>query len=202
MTPTTDPPTRRRPPGRRAGDSGTRDAILSAALALFAERGYDGTSMRAIAVAAGVDPALIRHYFGDKETLFATTIADRSNLPALMARSLERSHQSTDGQQFTDTYLRLWEDPATQPVLRALVRSASTSPTAADLLRQTLDSHLQTEALAAEPEHARRVALAAAHLFGVAFARHVLRLPAVTALDHDDLVAAVAPAIQRYLDGS
>ena len=65
---------RRRPTGRRGGDSGTRDDILRAARDLFAARGYDGASLRAIAAQAGVDPALIRHFFGDKDGLFAATL--------------------------------------------------------------------------------------------------------------------------------
>ena len=76
------------PPRRRAGNSGTRDAILDAAISLFSERGYESSSMRAIAAGAGVDPALIRHFFSDKETLFATAIADRTPIFEQLAASL------------------------------------------------------------------------------------------------------------------
>ena len=87
MTPVPRPRTNPRT-GRRAGNSGTRDAILDAATALFAERGYEGASMRTIAAAAGVDPALIRHFFDDKDTLFATVIADRTIIFQQLAASL------------------------------------------------------------------------------------------------------------------
>ena len=56
--------------GRRPGNPDTREAILTAAREAFAERGYDAASIRAIATRAGVDPALVHHYFGAKEQLF------------------------------------------------------------------------------------------------------------------------------------
>ena len=132
-------PLRVRPTGRRPGDSGTRDAILDAALALFAERGYDGASMRAIAAAAGVDPGLIRHFFGDKETLFATTVSDRTAIPERLAASLQGGPDDL-GRRVTDAYLRLWDDPQIRPILLALVRSATTSPRAAEMLRDDLEA--------------------------------------------------------------
>ncbi|MCL2423496.1 MAG: TetR family transcriptional regulator [Micrococcales bacterium] len=181
---------RRRPTGRRAGDSGTRDNILDAASTLFAERGYDATSVRAVAESAGVDPGLIRHFFGDKSTLFATVVADRTSIPSRLASALD-GDQNTLGARVADAYLRLWDDPQTRPTLLALVRSATTSPEAAAMLRDTLTSR------APVPHHG--IALAASHLFGIAFTRHIVALPAITALDHETLVAAVAPTIQHYL---
>ncbi|MCL2467507.1 MAG: TetR family transcriptional regulator [Micrococcales bacterium] len=185
---------RGRPTGRRTGDSGTRDAILDAALTLFAERGYDAASVRAIAESAGVDPALIRHFFGDKNTLFATVVADRTSIPARLGAALD-GDPSTLGARVADAYLRLWEDPQTRPTLLALVRSATTSPHAADMLRDLLAGR----APALAPDKAQGTALAASHLFGIAFTRHIIKLPAITACDHDTLVAAVAPTIQHYL---
>jgi AcrR family transcriptional regulator len=190
-------PARRRPTGRRPGDSGSRDAILDAALDLFAEHGYDGASMRAIAAAAGVDPALIRHFFGDKETLFTTVVADRTAIPGRLAAALSGDRE-TVGERITDTYLSLWEEPGTRPILLALVRSAASSPTAASMLRELLGGIVEGQT-GGEPFHAEAFALAGSHLFGLAVARHVLGLPALTALDHDTLVARVAPTVSRYL---
>ncbi|MFC0712994.1 TetR/AcrR family transcriptional regulator [Cellulomonas biazotea] len=183
--------------GRRTGDSGTRDAILDAALALFAERGYDGASIRAIASAAGVDPALIRHFFGDKDTLFATVVADRTAIPGIVGRAIG-GDPATAGRAVTDAYLRLWEAPATRPVLLALVRSAVTSERAAQMLREILLTHTAQ----ADPDRARRATLAGTHLLGVAVARHVVHLPPIADLTHDELVDEVAPTIQRYLTGT
>lgn len=204
----TQAPSRARPTGRRVGDSGTRDAILDAALVLFAERGYDGASIRSIAAAAGVDPALIRHFFGDKDTLFATAVADRSTIPERLAGSFSGDPDSI-GERVTDSYLQLWEDPKTRPILLALVRSATSSGRAADMLREILwsrarshDARLENDDPEPDDERVQRIALAAAHLFGVAVARHVIALPPITALDHDSLVAQIAPTIQRYLTGT
>jgi AcrR family transcriptional regulator len=191
---------RKRPTGRRTGDSGTRDAILDAARDLFAERGFDGTSVRAIAAAAGVDPALIRHFFGDKDTLFTTTVADRTNIPRHLAESLA-GDPATLGERVTDTYLRMWEEPDYQPILMSLVRSAVTSEHAADMLKEMLISRVRNdEAIGpVDDERMRRISLAVSHLLGVAFARFIIKIPAIADLSHQTIVAEVAPAVQRYL---
>ncbi|WP_282947934.1 TetR/AcrR family transcriptional regulator [Cellulomonas endometrii] len=197
MAATTGP---RRPTGRRAGDSGTRDAILDAALRLFAEHGYDGASIRAIASAAGVDPGLVRHFFGDKDALFASVLADRTTIPARVAAAMA-DDSSTAGRAATDTYLRMWEEPGTRPILLALVRSATTSARAAAMLREIILTRVQGEP-GMDDERIGRVGLAASQLLGVAVARHVIELPPVVRLSHEELVDQVAPTIQRYLDGT
>lgn len=193
-------PQRRRPTGRRAGDSGTRDAILEAALALFARHGFEGASIRAIASTAGVDPALIRHFFGDKEALFVTALAARSEIPERLAAAAARSGPSA-GHAFADAYLGMWEDPETRPVLLALVRSAVTSPRAGALLRETFIARI-VDRFPVGPEDLGPVALAGAHLLGIALARHVIELPLIVAISHEELVEQVAPTIQRYLTGT
>lgn len=197
---TSTAPRRKRPTGRRTGDSGTRDAILDAARDLFASEGYAGASIRAIATAARVDPALIRHFFSDKDTLFATVVADRSTIPQRIAEALH-GDPDTIGERFTDTYLRLWEDPDTRPVLLALARSACTSEQKATLLQDTLGSRIKNRIgeTGATGDETTRLGLAAAHLFGLATARHLMHVPAIADLTHDELVAQVAPTIHRYL---
>jgi AcrR family transcriptional regulator len=193
-------PSRKNPGGRRPGDSGTREAILDSARVLFADRGYEGASLRAIASDAGVDPALIRHFFGDKQSLFAATVADRTTLPERMLGALAGDPADV-GRRFTSTYLLLWEDPDTRPLLHALVRSAATSPAAADMVVELLQGRLRSQE-GVDDALVQRVSLAAAHLLGVAFARHILRMPPLADLPHDDLVDEVAPTIQRYLSGT
>jgi AcrR family transcriptional regulator len=199
MTPVPRPRTNPRT-GRRAGNSGTRDAILDAATALFAERGYQGASMRTIAATAGVDPALIRHFFGDKDTLFATVIADRTIIFQRLAASLP-GDPSQIGTRVADAYLQLWEQPHTRSILMTIVRSATTSEKAAQMLRYALADTIRDHA--GEPDHrkAQLLALAGSQLFGLAIARHIIKVPAITQLALDDLVAEVAPTIQRYLTG-
>ena len=191
---------RKNPGGRRPGDSGTREAILDAARLLFAERGYEGASLRAIASTAGVDPALIRHFFGDKQSLFAATVADRTTLPERMLGAIAGDPADV-GRRFTDAYLRLWEAPDTRPLLHALVRSAATSQGAADMVVDLLQGRMRSHE-GVDDVIAQRISLAGAHLLGIAFARYILRMPPLADLSHDDLVAEVAPTIQRYLSGT
>jgi AcrR family transcriptional regulator len=191
---------RKRPGGRRAGDSGTREAILDAATELFSQRGYDGSSLRAIAAAAGVDPALIRHFFGGKDTLFAAVVADRTTIMERLAGSLAGDQRSA-GLRVAGTYLRLWEDPQTRPVLLAITRSATTSERAAQMLTEALGGKIRAAA-GQDAERTRRVALAGSHLFGLAVARHIIKQPSLAEMDLDQLIAQVAPTIQRYLTGN
>ncbi|WP_186812567.1 TetR/AcrR family transcriptional regulator [Cellulomonas composti] len=193
-------PGRKNPGGRRPGESGTRDAILDAALRLFSEHGYDGASVRAIAAGAGVDPALIRHFFGDKDGLFAAVVTDRTAVTQRLSQAVSADPDEL-GRAVTDAYLRLWEAPDTGPILLALVRSVTASETAASMLRAVMISRIST-APWVEAERSRHVALAAAHLFGVAAARHVLKVAPITEFTHDELVDQIAPTIQRYLDGT
>ncbi|WP_431279222.1 TetR/AcrR family transcriptional regulator [Leifsonia poae] len=191
---------RKRPTGRRGGDSGTRDAILDSARDLFSERGFEGASIRAIATRAGVDPALIRHFFKDKDTLFAATLVDRTAIPERMAASFVGDIDGL-GARVADSYLRLWEEPETRPILFSLVRSAVTSSRAAEMLIEVMGTRIRDHpnggALGDERMH--RIALAGAHLFGVAMARYVVKVPPIARLSHETLVAEVAPSIQRYL---
>ena len=194
------------PGGRRPGSSGTREAILAAARAGFAERGYGGTTIRAVAGAAGVDPALVLHFFGTKDALFATCLELPPEIVARMPAAFA-GDPDTLGERLTRTYLSLWEDPATGPALLAVVRSAVSSQGAAHRLGEFVGSLL----LAPTAELGRslgytnapelRVALASAQLVGVALSRYVVRLEAVTQADLETLVAAVAPSVQRYLTG-
>lgn len=156
--------------------------------------------MRAIAARAGVDSGLIRHFFGDKETLFATTMADRTVIPERMAAAVAGPRE-TLGVRAVDAYLRLWEDEDTKPILLALVRSAMTSQHGIELLVEVIGGRVRESAPLPSPDdpNAPRLALAVAHLFGVAVARNVLRMPVLVDLPHDELVAQLAPVIQGYL---
>ncbi|UQN28726.1 TetR family transcriptional regulator [Brachybacterium kimchii] len=203
MTDTSPQPRRKRPTGRRTGDSGTRDAILDSARDLFAEHGYEGASLRAIAARAGVDSGLIRHFFGDKESLFATTMADRTVIPERLAAAVAGPIE-TLGARATDAYLRLWDDEETKPILLALVRSAMTSQHGAELLVDVIGGRVREASPlpSLDDPRAPRFALAVSHLFGVAVARNVLKMPVLAEMPHDELVAQLAPTIQNYLTGT
>lgn len=190
------------PGGRRPGSSGTREAILAAARTGFAERGYAGTTIRAVASAVGVDPALVLHFFGTKDELFAACLELPPEMVARMPAAFS-GDPSTVGKRVTRAYFSLWEEAETGPVMMSVVRSAVSHEAAARRLREFAESlllaptadRLQVDALEL------RVALASAQLVGLALARYVVRIEPIAHADLDDLVAAVAPSVQRYLTG-
>lgn len=193
----------KRPSGRRSGDSGTREAILDSALELFSQTGFEATSIRTIATSAGVDPALIRHFFGDKATLFATTLAEHTSIPQRLGEAFD-GDPAHIGVRVVDTYLHLWEEEETLHIMLAIVRSAATSASAAEMLKTVLGSRMRgvAQLSAEDPDQSKRVALAASHMLGIGFTRYVIKLPDITSRTHEELVAEVGPVIQRYLTGT
>lgn len=193
------PSPRKRAPGRPSGDGNSREAILDAARNLFGTHGYDGASLRAIAGEAGVDPALIRHFFTGKEGLFAATIADRTTIPERMIAAFS-GDADTVGHRLANVYFDLWEDDETGPMLRAMVRTALTSVSGADLLRELMSAKIADSVdLAGDPERALRMALVGSHLLGVATARYLVGVEPVTRIERDHLVEILAPVLKRYL---
>ncbi|WP_116213228.1 TetR family transcriptional regulator [Streptomyces olivoreticuli] len=186
------------------GGPGARERILTAARAEFAERGYDKASIRAIARGAGVDPALVHHYFGPKEQIFAAAI-EVAFAPALQAPDVVlKGGLDTAGERMARFFLGLWEDPVTREPLLAIVRSAVANETAAAVFRDLVSSRLMARiADELDIEDPRlRAELAAAHLVGVAMLRHVIKVEPLASADMEEVIAQVAPAIQRHLSGT
>jgi AcrR family transcriptional regulator len=173
---------------------------MAAAREQFANKGYDGASLRTIAATAGVDTGLIRHFYGSKDDLFAATLHIPEEIPQRVLGALAGDPESL-GERMTDAYLRLWEDPATAEPILAIARSAIASNKAADHLRTILGARLlhQASPQLASDRQDTRAALAGAHLMGIALGRYVLCVEPLTSLDRDTLIAMCAPAIQRYL---
>ncbi len=191
----------RRRTGRRPGNPDTREAILAAARTAFAERGFDRASIRAIAAAAGVDPALVHHYFGSKDKLFLTAMnapADpRELLPAVVAGDPDGL-----GERLVRMFVGLWDSPAGTAGV-ALLRSAVSNEWTARLLREFLTTQVLRRVLDhldLDPaEVPLRGSLVASQLAGLAMMRHVIKLEPVASADPETLVAAIGPTIQRYL---
>jgi AcrR family transcriptional regulator len=186
--------------GRRPGSHDTRAEILAAARHAFSARGYDATSVRTIAHEAGVDPSLVHHYFGRKEQLFVAAmdlpIDPTVALPAALAG--DREHL---GERLVELQLRLWGDPQGREALLAMVRSASSSEQVAAMLREFLGSTLLARVLPlfeGVPDAALRAAGVASQLVGVAFARHVVQLPALKDASDAEIVTVVGAAVQSY----
>jgi len=195
--------------GRRAGDSGTRETILDSARGQFAEHGYDRATIRAIAAAAGVDPALVHHFYGTKERLFAAAmqlpVVPSEVISAALAEA-GRGPGESAGEHLVRSALALWEIAELRGAFVALLRSALTSRPAAVMLREFLtEAILQPVASLAgstDPEStAFRASLIASHMLGLALTRYVLQFGPVAAASADDLAVAIGPAIDRYLTG-
>ncbi|MEU9013772.1 TetR family transcriptional regulator [Streptomyces sp. NPDC048479] len=195
-------PRRRGRPARTEADEGpgARERILEAARTEFAERGYDKTTVRGIAKAAGVDPALVHHYFGTKDEVFAAAI-EVSFEPALVIPAILGQGTDGIGERLARYFIGVWENPATRGPLLAIVRSALTHEAAAKVLRGFVLRRL-LERLAGDldvPDPKFRAELAASHMIGIAILRYVIKVEPLASADPEEIVAMVAPTLQRYL---
>lgn len=190
--------------GRRKGSPDTRDAILAAARATFAERGFDGASIRAIATSAGVDPALVHHYFGTKEQLFLATIGAPID-PADFVPAALAGDDDGIGERVVRMFIGIWDDPKTGPMVLALVRSSLQHDWSARMLREFLNMQILRRVIVrldiTPSEAPVRAALTASQMFGLGIARYVLKLEPLASAEPEAVVALVAPTIQRYLTG-
>ncbi|MCX4958946.1 TetR family transcriptional regulator [Streptomyces virginiae] len=206
MSDTPDAPKpRRRGPGRPRQDEaddgpGTQERIRLAAREVFAERGYDKTSVRGIAKVAGVDPALVHHYFGSKDDLFAAAV-EVSIEPALVVPAIIGEGPDGIGERLARYFLGVWENPVTRVPLLAVIRSALTHEAAAKVLRELVLRRLLAR-VAADldvPDPTFRAELAASHMVGIAILRYVVQVEPLASADPEKIVALVAPTLQRYL---
>jgi AcrR family transcriptional regulator len=189
--------------GRRPGNPDTRDAVLAAARAAFAERGFDGATIRGIAGAAGVDPALVHHYFGNKDKLFLAAIEAPANPADLLPEVLAGGRDNL-GENIVRLLLRVWDGPM-RPAALALVRSAVGNEWTAKLLREFLVSQVLRRVVGTldMPSREREIrgSLAASQLIGLVMGRYVLKLEPLATASPESLVAAIGPNVQRYLTG-
>ncbi|MEH0842387.1 TetR family transcriptional regulator [Micromonospora sp. CPCC 205711] len=189
--------------GRRPGNPDTREAILTAARTTFAERGFDAASIRTIAAAAGVDPALVHHYFGTKEELFRATVSIPIDPAELLPRVLAGGREEV-GERLVRTFLTVWDSPVGTAAV-ALLRSAVSNQWTARLLREFLVTQILRrvlDQLDLDPaEVPLRGALVATQIAGLAMMRYVIRLEPVASADPETLVAMIGPTVQRYLTG-
>jgi len=196
---TAEAPRRR---GRPAGQPNniTKDRILAAAREEFSARGYDKTSIRGIGKAAGVDAALVHHYFGTKEQIF-TTAVEVSLAPAMDIPAAISGGVGGIGERMARFMLEIWENPETRGPLLAVVRSAVTNDTAAALFRGLVSRTLLSRAAGEleAPDAEFRVQLAASQLVGIIMLRYVVKVEPMASAAPEQLVRMVAPALQRYL---
>ena len=190
--------------GPRTGED-TRGAILQAARAEFARAGYDGASLRGIARLAGVDPALVHHYFGGKVELFAQSVVvlTLTEPPQQLVERVLAGPREHVGRRGVEVFLALWDTQGDRFV--ALIRSAAASEDIARGLREFLAREIfgriarEVDPGAGEAELSARAGLAAAQMMGLALARYVVRVPGVADAPPELLVDRVGLALQGYL---
>ena len=189
--------------GRRPlGSPDARRAVLDAARELFAELGFERTTMRAVAARAGVDPALIYHYFDDKDELLFAALqppVDEAIVFAGLAGAADRA-----GEELVRRLIGLWEDrPEIREQMTAILRTGLSHDRASRLLRDILSSFILAALgdVLADDRRELRVALIGSQIGGLMLARYVLGVPGASAASPEDLVQAVGPTVQRYLTG-
>ena len=176
----------------------TRRAILDTARATFAARGYQQTTIRAVAAQAGIDPSMVMRYFGSKAGLF--TAAATLNLPAPDLRSVTPDQR---GEVLVRHVVQRWENSVADDNLVLLLRTAVTNDDVAAQLQAQINT-LIIEPIAAlgDPDAGHRAALIGTQLLGLALCRYILHLEPVTSMPLETLIRATAPVIQRYLTAS
>lgn len=188
--------------GRRPGDARTRDQILAAARESFGANGYDATTMRGVATAAGVDAALVHYFFGTKDGLFAAVMKVPVS-PSQVAEEVLAGGVDGLGDRLARRFLEVWDDPETGPPLVGLIRGAASHQPSADQLREFVGREIlgRIAATLGRPDAALRANLCGAQLMGTALLRYVLRVEPIASAEREAIAAWLGPTLQRYLTG-
>jgi AcrR family transcriptional regulator len=185
--------------GRRPGPTNTPEAILAAARELFAERGFQATTIRAVAGSAGVNTALVHHYFGTKEQLFLAALKLPLNPADAIAALLAAGPREQFAERFVRFFVTAWRDPETGQQLQAVVRSAASTEQGATLVRDLVEDVVLDRGAAALGVSKLRLAVAWSHLLGLMMGATIVGIESLASASDDELVELIAPAIHRYL---
>ncbi len=156
--------------------------------------------MRSIALAAGVDTGMIRHWFGDKQGLFAATVLDRTPVVSRLSAVIADTSPGR-GRRLASAYLDLWEDADAGPILMALVRSSVTDSAVPAAVRRAIGGGVMDREFSGDPADTG-LALVGSHMLGVAVARYVVELPALATMPRDVLLDQLGPVLDGYLGRS
>jgi AcrR family transcriptional regulator len=188
------------PRGRRTGPTRTRQTIVEAARAAFAAGGYDAVSLRSIARAAGVDPALVHHFFESKSALFTAAMSLPVD-PEPFVAALLAGDRNTLGERLVLALVELWDRPDGFQGFLGLLRGAVSHPDAARMLREFVTREIlgRLAAAAAPDDPQARAALAGTQIIGLAMGRKIVGIAPLAEADPAWLAATIGPTIQRYL---
>ncbi len=189
--------------GRRPGGADTKTALLDAAREVFAQQGYDGATVRVIATRAGVDAAMVNHWFGSKEGLFVQAVLKLPFEPGELIDRLVDGPADTLGERIVRTFVTIW-DATGGGHFTALIRSVSSQEQAAHLLNDFFVKQVfsRIAGSVSDDRPLFRGSLVGSQVVGMGIARYVVKFEPMATADVDTLVAAVAPNIQRYLTGN
>lgn len=186
--------------GRPPGQSTVRRDMLDSAVRLFAERGFEGTTLRAVTDRAGVDVALVKHYFGNKQGLFEEAVLevtdDISDLFEVLRNPGSGTSGRTTARAIADAYLCIWETEPNATRMKAFLRAALESEGLRTRVQQVINERLENYTTA---EHRPRLQLLATHLVGVGITRYILEFSPLSELSHEQMVDDLAPMIESYL---
>ena len=176
--------------------------IVTAAREEFAEHGWAGTTLRAVARAADVDPALVYHYFGSKEGLLDAA----TNPPQKWLESVAKVWTTPIdqlGAALITLLLASWADDEIGPTLRAVLQTAAHEPSTREKLRRIVEGSLMGVSELGSDEHDRLVrrGLIASQMMGFALMRYVWKIEPIASMTDDEAIAAIAPNLQRYVTG-
>ena len=188
--------------GRRADGGQAKEAIQQAARQLFAEHCFDRTSVRQVALAAGVDPMLVTHYFKTKAGLFAAVVQPPVKPRVAIDFALEEGPEHV-GERLARFVLRTLETPESQKWIVAMVRAATAEPEVAAVVRERMAEPMVIPLAKAaggdDPEY--RAMLVITQLLGLVMGRYILKIEPLASRPVADVVADLAGTFQRYLTG-
>jgi AcrR family transcriptional regulator len=179
----------------------TRQWLIEVAQREIAERGLTGVSMRSIAARADVDPSLVRHYFGSKQTLLQQALNVSLDTDELVAEAL-RGTPTGVGRRTVKLLLALCDDPRTSA--RAVVGFSVplSSPEATDPDTAYLRAVFRRIAERIAPDrHELRAALVTAQMTALVMGRYLVHDPELASAPQQDLVRIVGRTVQEYLTG-
>ena len=193
---------RRRRPGRPAGTSDTRDRILVSARELFARNGIGNTSIRAVAAAAGVDSALVHHYFGTKEKLFAAAVHVAID-PMDILRPLREVPVEQLGHKLPSMLLPLWDSEIGAGFIAELrsILAGSEVNLFRSFIQDVIAVEVGTRVDDPPGSGIIRVQFVASQLVGVVMARYIVKIEPFASLPAEQIAKTIAPNLQRYLTG-
>ena len=191
-----------RRPGRPMGERNTRDQVLAAARRAFTEKGFGGASFRTIAAEAGVDPGMIRHWFGDKAGLFRASMEPPVDPEDLLADVLDGGPDGL-GERLLRRLLTEWDRSGAHSPMIILVRSAVSHEESTRLLREFVTGQVlgRLTGTMDAPDRALRASLVGSQIIGLVMARYIVRVDPLASATVEEVVTAVAPTLQRYLTG-